>query len=796
MKIGSKGDKWPEIYYLCVKNQIIYHEMPRYRCLIFLICSFICQIAFSDQTNGERVMRYDDRDGLSNSLVGGGIQDRNGLLWFATWNGLNCYDGYEFHWVKINPGDSAPIGTNHIRDILLSDCGNIICHTDDDIYEFDLNEYAFRDIPDVKKDSLRNLVGKNWEGLTDLQGNRWTADPTGLYKRFSPHHPATLLPGTDKAHPRAFMIDANGNLWVGSRAWRGIKVYAPDGKVDKTIHLETTPYCIFQASNGDVWIGGKPGALMKIGGESISDEAVYDIKEDRHGRLWVATFGGGIKCCPDPNADEPELSASLGGTKVRKLLITPSDNLIAATTSGLLIGHIDSLDFSRTTMRAIKRDGNNPASLSSNATMSVARDSNGHIFIATESSGVDMINEDDLFSDNPEFTHFNMRNSSLASDVCNAIALASDSLLFIAGSDNVMALNHLTGRTVNLSTAYWGDSCHFSEATPIMLPDSSWIFGADEGAFVTSMNDISRRDHIPPVVFTTLAINGGNAEFCLAPRRRISLRPDERNVSIYFAAIDYIDNGDILYRTRLDESPWTQTERTRGVTLFNLSPGEHILEVQSTDRYGRWVDNTRQLSITVSPYWFETWWAKTIMAILCICILSAIACTYIYIRRVNRHRRELLEKYMALLKGNEASAETESTPDETPEETRPPTARQKPEETAFLNRVRKYIEDNLSNPDANVDAMAEAAAASRSTLNRHLRSQLGISAAQLLIEARMQRAKQLLETDEDDSFSIMDVAQQCGYSDPQYFQRVFKKKHGRSPGEYRETARRGTCTPL
>ncbi len=766
--------------------------MTRYRFLISLICSLICQIAFSAQIDGERVMRYDDRDGLSSPLVGGGIQDRNGLLWFATWNGLNCYDGYEFHWVKIAPGDSASIGTNHIRDILLSDTGNITCHTDDDIYEFDLTTYTFRDIPDDKKDSLRNMVGKNWKGLTDLQGNRWTADPTGLYKRFSPQHPATLLPGTGNAQPRAFLIDRDENLWIGSRAWRGIKVYTPDGTIMKSIPLETTPYCIFQASNGDIWIGGKPGALMKIGGISISDVAVYDIKEDRHGRLWVATFGDGIKCCPDPAAERPTLSASIGGSKVRKLLITQSDNIVAATTDGLLIGHIDSTDFSRTTMRAIRRDGNNPASLSSNATMSVTCDSDGHIFIATESSGVDMISEEDLFSDNPEFTHFNMLNSSLTSDICNAIALASDSLLFIVGSDNVMALNPLTGHTVNLSTTYWGDSCHFSETTPIMLPDSSWIFGAEEGAFVSSMNDISRRDYTPPIVFTTLAVNGGGEEFCLAPRTHISLHPDERNVSIYFAAIDYIDNSDILYRTRLDESPWTRAEHTRGVTLFNLSPGEHILEVQSTDRYGRWVDNTRRLYITVSPYWFETWWAKTIMVLLIISILAAIVYTYIYIRRVNRHRRELIEKYMALMKGNEVSAKAESAPGEAMEEMQPLTPRQKPEDTAFLNRVRKYIEENLSNPDANVDAMAEAAAASRSTLNRHLRSQLGISAAQLLIEARMQHAKQLLETGRDDTFSITDIAQQCGYSDPQYFQRVFKKKHGQSPNEYREKINRMT----
>ncbi|MDE6359137.1 MAG: hypothetical protein K2L29_06010, partial [Duncaniella sp.] len=101
-------------------------------------------------------MHYDMDSGLSSSLVGGGIQDSNGLMWFATWNGLNCYDGYDFHWVKIQPGDKATIDTNHIRDILLSDEGNIICRTDEDIFEYDLTSYCFREIPDDTKRLLRD----------------------------------------------------------------------------------------------------------------------------------------------------------------------------------------------------------------------------------------------------------------------------------------------------------------------------------------------------------------------------------------------------------------------------------------------------------------------------------------------------------------------------------------------------------------------------------------------------------------------------------------------------------------
>ena len=39
------------------------------------------------------IRNYDERDGLSQRLVKQVVQDDNGVLWVATWNGLNCYDG-------------------------------------------------------------------------------------------------------------------------------------------------------------------------------------------------------------------------------------------------------------------------------------------------------------------------------------------------------------------------------------------------------------------------------------------------------------------------------------------------------------------------------------------------------------------------------------------------------------------------------------------------------------------------------------------------------------------------------
>lgn len=723
-------------------------------------------------------VRYDVRDGLSSAIVGGGVQDARGLLWFATWNGLNCYDGYEFHPVRIRPGDGASIPTNHIRDIRLSDEGTILCHTDGDVFEFDLSTFEFRNPDDDRKAAVLPAMGKSWRGLEDAQGCRWTTDRSGgLYKSRRVHYPAHILGGSEGEHPCAFMVDCDGCLWVGTRTHSGINVYEGCDSLIKQIPLATAPYCIYRTHGGDVWIGGKPAALHRLGGESISDVAVYDIKEDARGRLWIATFGNGIGCVEHPDSEIPEISAIFDSGRVRKLIITTSGRLVAATTEGLLIGDISDADLGNIELKRINRDGADATSLSSDATMGVAQDSRGNIYISTESSGLDVTTEESLFSDRPVFEHINSGNSSLPDDVCRAMALASDTLLMIAGNDYVTAYNPETGQSVVFNRNFWGEECQFGEAPPVMLADGTWVFAAEQGVFAATAHNMNTRGYVPPIVFTDVAVNGGAPKFCLVPLGQIDLDASERNISVEFAAIDFVDNTGIRYRTRLDGSPWTAGSMERSVTLFNLPPGTHRLEVQSTDRYGRWVDNVSAIGISVASFWYETWWARLLFVLATVAIVGGVVYTLLYIRKVNRQRRDLLERYLALIKEHEGNVGNHLAMAR-------PMAGQKPEDAAFLGHVRRYVEDNIGNPDANVDDMAMAAAASRSTLNRRLRSQLGISAAQLMIDARMQRAAMLLGERPTNGLSVAEVALQCGYVDVQYFQRVFRKKYGVAPARY------------
>ena len=97
----------------------------------------------------------------------------------------------------------------------------------------------------------------------------------------------------------------------------------------------------------------------------------------------------------------------------------------------------------------------------------------------------------------------------------------------------------------------------------------------------------------------------------------------------------------------------------------------------------------------------------------------------------------------------------------------------------------KFVEENIANSEASVSEMAQAAAVSRSGLQRKLKQTMGITPLDLLREARIKHACQLLK--ESDK-SVSEVAYACGFTDPKYFSRTFKQSTGKAPTEWKNAS--------
>lgn len=109
------------------------------------------------------MVNYDENDGLSQHLVKQIVEDDDGMLWFATWNGINRFDGYEFAPVRPGVDDAVRRYSNRFRDIKLSSKGNIWCRIDNKIVLLDKETNRFSDVHSRLEEKFgRSLAVSRW----------------------------------------------------------------------------------------------------------------------------------------------------------------------------------------------------------------------------------------------------------------------------------------------------------------------------------------------------------------------------------------------------------------------------------------------------------------------------------------------------------------------------------------------------------------------------------------------------------------------------------------------------------
>lgn len=98
-----------------------------------------------------------------------------------------------------------------------------------------------------------------------------------------------------------------------------------------------------------------------------------------------------------------------------------------------------------------------------------------------------------------------------------------------------------------------------------------------------------------------------------------------------------------------------------------------------------------------------------------------------------------------------------------------------------LHYILHFIQENLTEKIA-VDTLSRKAYMSRNEFFRWFREQFGITPLEYINRERVKLAKQLLS---EKQHSITAVSHQCGFTDVNYFVRLFKKSEGITPGAYR-----------
>lgn len=226
--------------------------------------------------------------GEASGNIGCELVDKAGNIWFtAPGEGVYQYDGKSF----TNFNTKNGLGNNYVSAIIEDKAGNILFGSRGGVFKY--NGQTFSTLTkndDVSKRAISCLV-------EDKEGNLWmgTMD-SGVY-RYDGKTFANFLNNNDHpfnlgAHYQAIIdviSDKKGNLWFCT--WNRGGVWRYDGK--KFINfIPAAAY--YMPKPGDAGSGTFiPGILRDVPllqpQDSISEDMVFSVSEDKAGNLWFAT---------------------------------------------------------------------------------------------------------------------------------------------------------------------------------------------------------------------------------------------------------------------------------------------------------------------------------------------------------------------------------------------------------------------------------------------------------------------------------------------------------------------------
>ena len=233
-------------------------------------------------------------DGLSQFSVNSLYIDENGILWIATREGLNRYNGNDIQTYKLNKNDPYSLFCNTVLRMAGDQNGKIYLLCTEGVAQFDLTTQRFTTLLQGNINSIYYKNGLFIGKKNEIYRYNEQTDNFDLYYQMAGENIEISC-----------MFEDKGHMWIGTTSEGVFNL-----KIDE--HLLTHPIekgnitSIYQDNAGELWIGSWEKGLFRVKTDgnienlrndpknphSISSDFVRSCCEDNLGNIWIGTFNG------------------------------------------------------------------------------------------------------------------------------------------------------------------------------------------------------------------------------------------------------------------------------------------------------------------------------------------------------------------------------------------------------------------------------------------------------------------------------------------------------------------------
>ncbi len=620
--------------------------------------------------------------------------------------------------------------------------GTMWIGTSQGLYYWDKKKEYFEPIKELKQNYIKAI-------FDDKQGNLWIGTTERTFRMKLSTRQIEIVPEDDLFDTYGFVLDHEKSLWAVTYRrgmWHIRSGLFSSFNTNHNPNNKEIDY-IMQDSN-QYWIG-TGNKLMSF--ESVEGFKNYPLKyeiksgmrhifKDSKKNLWLATYTGVIKIAPNGKQTLYDKNNILGANFTRHFMEDEKGRIwIATHTHGIII-------FDPETEKITFLDKNK--GLASNFVMSIRPDAEKNIWVGTNNNGFNLIDK------NGNIKHWNKENG-LTENVVFNIKIDSQKTAWIATQQGLSRLKNgkITNYKLNYATSifdiiedhkgyFWlptntgilrvakQDFEAFDQDSTFQinwklydkedgLPNDACkgarhayqdqkgnIFvPMTEGLAIIKPNYVSENKQIPQIDINEMWVNDQSLEL----KEHIVLKPDQHRIVIGFSGLSFIDPTKMKFKFKMIgyDTDWNVANKDRKAIYTNLPAGTYIFQVIGSNNDGYWNEKGDTLQIIILPFWWQTWWAKTLFLGF---IVGIILFFYTWqIHRIEKQKIELeqqirLKNVQVIEKNTELLIQTEELQKTHAEVlTQRDTLKKSYENIALLSEIGKRITASLE-----IDGILEA----------------------------------------------------------------------------------------
>ena len=326
---------------------------------------------------------------------------------------------------------------------------------------------------------------------------------------------------------------------------------------------------------------------------SLSSDRVTSFAEDKSGRIWVGTEGGGL-------------------------------NLF---------------DQSNNTFHHFRHDPEDPRTLAADTVYTINVDAAGTVWVGTHGGGLDRVVGDARRPAAISFENVSQADG-LTNDVVYGVQIDNNGWLWMSTNYGITRYDPESGEIKYLHRRHGLQSEEFNFGAHYRSEGGELFFGGHNGFNAFQPEAIEASVTVPLIALTGFFnMNDPTKSHLPEDGEDVELSWRDDNVAFEFAALDFAapELNRYMYKLEGFDKDWIDLGNRRRVTYTDLDDGNYLLRVRAANSEGVWNEAGFALPVSVSAAPWDTWWAYTGYAAL---IMQLAAFLWIgYRRKIGSARR-------------------------------------------------------------------------------------------------------------------------------------------------------------